>query len=84
MIVVGIESSHSPVLDGRDGRAVSRAKRTIATDEFLGGRRFVGIQHDQYFVTGQTRRGFLFHTFKPFKSFKTSDWTRFQQFAQRL
>src|SRR5262245_50920873 len=57
MIVVGIESSHSPVLDGRDGGAVSGAKRAIATDEFLRGRRFVGIRHDQYFVIGQTRRG---------------------------
>src|SRR5262245_13194196 len=48
MIVVGIESSHSPVLNGRDGSAVSRAKRAVATDEFLGQRRFVSIRHDQY------------------------------------
>src|SRR5262249_49555397 len=57
MIVVGIEPSHSPVFNRRDGRAVSRAKRAIATDEFLGRQRFVGIQHNQYFVTGQTRGG---------------------------
>src|SRR5215510_733978 len=57
MIVVGIEPSHSPVFNRRDGRAVSRAKRAIAADEFLGRQRFVGIQHNQYFVTGQTRHG---------------------------